>query len=107
MAVVAVADSTGLSKAEHSDVTPDEAQPGTGGEELPMGLAFDVQDIPLVLEDTTPPTDEGLFILFKNNNVKYWSMLYAIVEQHNYTSYLLTPDKQSVSLAFKSLLLSQ
>ena len=62
VAVVSVADSTQLSEAEHNDVTPDEAQTGSGGEELPMGLAFDVQDMPLVLEDTTPPTDAGLLI---------------------------------------------
>ena len=56
VAVVAVVDSTRLSEAEHNDVTPDEAQTGSGGEEL------NVQDIPLVLEDTTPPTDAGLLI---------------------------------------------
>ena len=62
MAVVAIADSTRLSEAEHNVVTPDEAQPGNGGEELPGELAFDVQDIPQVLEDTTVPTDAGLLI---------------------------------------------
>ena len=87
MAVVAVADSTWLSEVEHTDVTPDKAQPDSGEEELPMGLAFDVQDTPLVLEDTTPPTDAGLFMVFKY--VEHYSMLYTIVEQHNYTSYLL------------------
>ena len=48
MAVVAVADSTGLSEPKHTEVTQDRAEPGNGGEELPVGLAFDVPDYSLV-----------------------------------------------------------
>ena len=57
MSVVAVADSTGLHEPKHTDVTQDKAQPGNGGEELPMGLAVEVQDYSLVQkrETTTSP----------------------------------------------------
>ena len=89
MAVVAVADSTGLSQAVYNDVTPEDAQLGSGGEELPVGLAFDVQDYSLVQEGETKATLEaGLLVL--NKYIEHCSMLYAIVELHNYTSFLLT-----------------
>ena len=60
MSVVAVADSTGLNEPKHTDVTQDRAQPGSGGEELPMGLAVEVQNMPLVLEDTKTSPEAGL-----------------------------------------------
>ena len=60
MSVVAVADSTGLNEPKHTDVTQDRAQPGSGGEELPMGLAVEVQNMPLVLGDTKTSPEAGL-----------------------------------------------
>ena len=50
--VVAVADSTKLTEAEYN-VTPDldQVQPDSGEGELPRGLAFDVQDVPVLLEE--------------------------------------------------------
>ena len=65
MAVVAVADSTGLSEAVCNDVTPDEAQLGSGGEELPVGLAFDAQDYSLVEKRETKATPEAGLLVFK------------------------------------------
>ena len=60
VAVVAVAESTGLNEPKHTDVTQDKAQPGSGGEELPMGLAVEVQDMPQVLGDTKASPEAGL-----------------------------------------------
>ena len=65
VAVVAVADSTGLSEAVYNDVTPDEAKLGSGGEELPVRPAFDVQDMPLVQEGETKATPEEGLLVFK------------------------------------------
>ena len=64
MSVVAVADSTGLHEPMHTDVTQDRAQPGNGGEELPVGLAVDVQDYSLVQKrETTTSPEAGLLEL--------------------------------------------
>ena len=60
MAAAAVADSTRLNKAKHTVVKQDKAQPGNGGEELPMGLAVEVQDMPLVFGDTKTSPEAGL-----------------------------------------------
>ena len=65
MSVVAVADSTGLNEPKHTDVTQNRAHPGNGGEELPVGLAFDVQDMPLVQEGVTKATPEAGLLVFK------------------------------------------
>ena len=59
MSVVAVADSTGLNEPKYTDVTQDKAQPGNGGEELPVGLAFDVQDYSLVQKRETKTSPEA------------------------------------------------
>ena len=59
--VVAVADSTQLTEAEYN-VSPElnQAQPGSEEGELSR-LAFDVQDMPPVLEgDTVTPPEAGL-----------------------------------------------
>ena len=64
MAAVAVADSIRLSKAKHTVVKQDETQPGNGGEELPTGLAVEVQDMPRVLEDTKASPEAGLLELY-------------------------------------------
>ena len=64
MTVVAVADSTGLNEPKHTDVTQDRAHPGNGGEELPVGLAFDVQDYSLVQKrETKTSLEAGLLEL--------------------------------------------
>ena len=61
MSVVAVA---GLNEPKHTDVTQDKAQPGNGGEELPMGLAVEVQDYSLVQKrETTTSPEAGLLEL--------------------------------------------
>ena len=65
VAVVAVADSTGLNEPKHTDVTQDRAQPGNDGEELPVGLAFDVQDMLLVQEGETRATPEAGLLVIK------------------------------------------
>ena len=62
MAAVAVADSTGLNEPKHTEVTQDKAQPGNGGEELPVGLAFDVQDYSLVQKRETKTSPEAGFV---------------------------------------------
>ena len=59
MSVVAVADSTGLNEPKHTDVTQDKAQPGNGGEELPVGLAVEVQDYSLVQKRETKTSPEA------------------------------------------------
>ena len=59
MSVVAVADSTGLNEPKHTDVTQDRAQPGNGGEELPVGLAVEVQDYSLVQKRETKTSPEA------------------------------------------------
>ena len=59
VSVVAVADSTGLNEPKHTDVTQDRAQSGNGGEELPVGLAFDVQDYSLVQKRETKTSPEA------------------------------------------------
>ena len=59
MSVVAVADSTRLSETKHTDVTQDRTHPGNGGEELPVGLAFDVQDYSLVQKRKTKTSPEA------------------------------------------------
>ena len=59
MSVVAVADSTGLNEPKHTDVTQDRAQPVNGGEELPVGPAFDVQDYSLVQKRETETSPEA------------------------------------------------
>ena len=64
MSVVAVADSTGLNQPKHTDVTQDRAHPGNGGEELPVGLAFDVPDYSLVQKrETETSLEAGLLEL--------------------------------------------
>ena len=64
MSVVAVADSTGLHEPKYTDVTQDRAQPGNGGEELPVGLAFDVPDYSLVqMRETKTSPEAGLLEL--------------------------------------------
>ena len=65
VAVVAVADSTGLSEAVCTNVIPDETQLGSGAEELTVGLAFDVQDYSLVQEGETKATPEAGLLVFK------------------------------------------
>ena len=60
VAVGTVAYSTGLSEPKHTDVTQDRAHPGNGGEELPTGLAVEVQDMPRVLGDTKTSPEAGL-----------------------------------------------
>ena len=59
VAVVAVADSTRLSETRCKDVPRDKPQPGSGGEELPVGLAFDMQDMSPVQEGETKATPEA------------------------------------------------
>ena len=59
VAVGTVADSTGLSEPKHTDVTQDRAEPGNGGEELPVGLAFDVPDYSLVQKRETKTSPEA------------------------------------------------
>ena len=56
MAAVAVADSTRLNKAKHTVVKQNKAQPSNGGEELPMGLAVEVQDMLLLCIHIMPCT---------------------------------------------------
>ena len=60
MAVGTVADSTRLNEPKHADVSQDRAHPGNGGEELPVGLAVEVQDMPRVLGDTKASPEAGL-----------------------------------------------
>ena len=60
VAVGTVADSTGLNEPKHADVSQDRAQPGNGGEELWMGLAVEVQDMPRVLGDAKTSPEAGL-----------------------------------------------
>ena len=51
--VVAVADSTQLTEAENNVASElDQVQPGSGEGELPRGLALDVQDVPVLLEES-------------------------------------------------------
>ena len=62
--VAVVADSTGFNEPKHTDVTQDRAQPGNGGEELPVGFAVEVQDMPRVLGDTKTSPEAGLSELY-------------------------------------------
>ena len=79
MSVVAVADSTGLNEPNHTDVTQDRAHHGNGGEELSVGLAFDVQDYSLVQEGETKTSPKSGLLELRVYRTLYTHIICSII----------------------------